>query len=114
MRNVLWKRYARLFRPGHVVLDVGCGTGIDARFLVQKGVRVLGIDASPSMIAEARAKLDFARFTELVEFRVLDIGEIGSLPAAGFDGIISAFASLSAVPDLEAFSAEAACLLRPR
>ncbi len=114
MRDVLWQRYARLFLPGYTVLDVGCGTGIDARFLAHRGIRVVGIDASPSMVAEARAKLEFDRFTELVELRVLDIGEIGSLPAAGFDGIISAFASLSAVADLEAFGAKAAGLLRPR
>ncbi len=114
MRNVLWERYARLFRPGDAVLDVGCGTGIDARFLVQKGVRVVGIDESSSMIAAARRKPEFDRFSELVELRVLEIGEIGSLPAVSFDGIIAAFASLSAVADLDAFVAQAAFLLRPR
>ncbi len=57
MRNLLWERYARLFRPGDAVLDVGCGTGIDALFLARSAVRVVGIDASPSMIAQARARL---------------------------------------------------------
>ncbi len=114
MRDVLWDRYARLFRPGDAVLDVGCGTGIDALFLAEKEVHVVGIDGSPSMIAEGQAKLESDRLKELVELRVLDIGEIGSLPAASFDGIISAFASLSAVADLDAFGAEAARLLRPR
>lgn len=114
MRNVLLERYTRLFLPGQAVLDVGCGTGIDARFLAQRGIRVVGLDASPSMIAQARAKLDLDRFKEPVDLRVLDIGEIGSLPAGGFDGIISAFASLSTVADLDAFGADAARLLRPR
>ena len=114
MRSLLWERYAGLFRPGHAVLDVGCGTGIDARFLARAGVRVVGIDVSPSMIAQARARLEFDPSKELVELRVLDTREIGSLPAAGFDGIISAFASLSTVADLDAFARQAAGLLRPR
>jgi SAM-dependent methyltransferase len=114
MRDVLWERYAKLFRPGDAVLDVGCGTGIDAGFLARTGVRVMGIDASPSMIAQARTKLGVDPFKELVELRVLDIREIGSLPVAGFDGIVSAFASLSTVADLQAFAQQAASLLRPR
>jgi SAM-dependent methyltransferase len=114
MRRLLWERYAKLFRPGDAVLDVGCGTGIDARYLARTGVRVVGIDASRSMIAEARAKLEFDPCKELVELRVLDIGDIGSLPAPGFDGIISAFASLSTVADLGDFAQHAASLLRPR
>ena len=114
MREVLWQRYARLFRAGDAVLDAGCGTGIDARFLAQHGVRVMGIDVSPSMIAQARARLELDRVEDVVDVRVLDIGEIASLPAASFDGIISAFASLSTVGRLEAFGAEAARLLRPR
>ncbi len=114
MRDVLWARYARLFRPGDAVLDAGCGTGIDAQFLARRRVRVLGIDASPSMIAQARARLELDRVEDLVDFRVLDIDAIASLPAASFDGIISAFAGLSTVADLEAFGADAARLLRPR
>lgn len=46
-------------QPGHHVLDVGCGTGEDARAmanLVAPGGRVVGIDGSQAMIAVARQR----------------------------------------------------------
>lgn len=39
------------------VLDIGCGTGIAAREFVKAGWRVTGIDLSPYMLRQARAKL---------------------------------------------------------
>lgn len=114
MRKVLWDRYARLFCAGQTVLDLGCGTGTDATFLAQRGVRVLGIDAAPAMLAQARAKLAAAELEDLVELRVMDIARIGSLPSAAFDGIICAFAALSTLAELDAFAASAASLLAPR
>lgn len=114
MRSALWERYARLFGPGHSILDVGSGTGIDALFLARNGVRVLGVDVSPSMISEARAKLMNARLEDLVEFRVMDVAQLGGLRGSGFDGIISAFASLSTVADLDGFAIDAARLLKPQ
>jgi 2-polyprenyl-3-methyl-5-hydroxy-6-metoxy-1,4-benzoquinol methylase len=38
------------------VLDAGCGTGRVARELAKRGVDVVGVDAEPSMIAEARQR----------------------------------------------------------
>jgi SAM-dependent methyltransferase len=114
MRNVLWDRYARLFCAGQTVLDLGCGTGIDALFLAQRGIRVMGIDASPGMIAQSRAKLATAALEDLVELQVMDIARIGSLPEAGFDGIIGAFAALSTQRGLDEVAASVARLLVPR
>jgi len=114
MRNVLWDRYARLFCAGQTVLDIGCGTGIDAVFLAQRGIRVLGIDASPAMIAQSRAKLAVAELEDLVDIRVMDIARIGSLSPAGFDGIICAFAALSTTAELDELAASVARLLVPR
>jgi len=45
-----------------LVVEVGCGSGILARALVDKGYRVLGIDVSPHMIRLARARAPRARF----------------------------------------------------
>src|SRR4029077_7236736 len=114
MRNVLWDRYARLFSAGQTVLDLGCGTGIDAVFLAQRGVRVMGIDASPSMIAQSRAKLAAAELDDLVDLRVMEVARLGTLPRQGFDGIICAFAALSTIAELDEGAASVARLLVPR
>ncbi len=42
--------------PGAVVLDAPCGTGILAPFLVRRGLRVIGADISPAMLAVARER----------------------------------------------------------
>lgn len=43
--------------PGHVVLDIGCGTGYTASYLAQKyQARVVAIDISPRSVEEARKR----------------------------------------------------------
>lgn len=49
-------------RGGELVLDVGCGSGSAHARLVEAGARILGIDASAGMLAEAAAQ---ARAAEL-------------------------------------------------
>lgn len=42
--------------PGQLVLDCCCGQGVLGRLLAAQGVRVLGVDASPGLIAAARQR----------------------------------------------------------
>jgi SAM-dependent methyltransferase len=113
MRRALHTRYRAAFRPGERVLDVGCGTGIDAIALAGLGVRVVGVDGSAAMIDRLRQKVVGAQLDGLVEARVLGIQELGGLSGERFDGLISAFASLNSLPDLTGFAADAARLVRP-
>jgi ubiquinone/menaquinone biosynthesis C-methylase UbiE len=114
MRRVLHAHYLRVFRPGDRVLDVGCGTGIDAIALARSGVRVVGVDFSYQMIARMRSKVTTAGVGDLVETRVLSIENLSRLAGEQpFDGLISAFAGLSALDDLSQFAGNAARLVRP-
>ena len=74
--------------PDDSVLDVGCGTGEVALAIAARvpGAKVVGIDASPEMIARARAKA--AKSASRVEFQV---AAIESLPFAddSFDVVTS-------------------------
>jgi SAM-dependent methyltransferase len=43
-------------KPGERILDVGCGEGTLTLKIIERGATVLGVDASPEMIAAARSK----------------------------------------------------------
>jgi ubiquinone/menaquinone biosynthesis C-methylase UbiE len=48
-------------RPGHAVLDVGCGHGVCVPLLAQRvgaSGRIVGLDASHAMVAEAQRRFD--------------------------------------------------------
>ena len=57
------ERFAALLPPGGHVLDLGCGAGVpSARFLIDRGFSLTGIDISSRMLELARANVPEARF----------------------------------------------------
>ncbi len=93
---------------GLQVLDAGCGPGAYAEALVGRGAQVHGIDVSPAMLAEFRARLGDRARADL-----WDLGTPLSLFEDGrFDGIVSALA-LDYVLDWRAVMAEFRRITRP-
>jgi len=113
MRSVLWDAYRRLFRPGQRVLDLPCGTGIDALFLAQMGLSVVGIDISPGMIRQLEDKARRLGLSDRIEVYVRDLRDLRAWASLPFDGIVSGFAGLSTLPDLAGLAERAAHLLKP-
>lgn len=70
---------------GAAILDAGCGTGSLSAVMAGLGHHVSGIDLSPAMIAEARAKaLDWGLS---IEFQVMDAAA-PRFPPQSFDAIL--------------------------
>src|SRR5271154_4829994 len=50
MRVEVWRWLARIFAPGERLIDLGCGTGLDAVHLAGLGYRITATDWSPLMV----------------------------------------------------------------
>ena len=90
-RRAVWRHVDPLFPEGARVIDLGCGTGEDARHLSRAGIGVEAFDASPEMVRVARERG--------VEANVLAIEDLSSIEGT-FDGAISNFGALNCVGDL--------------
>lgn len=101
-------------RPGQRVLDVGCGSGVLARALLEAGYAVSGIDASPALIELAREHSPAADFQVVALPTRRAAGTPRGLPSA--DAIVSTghvLNYLESRDDIALALAEVAAALRP-
>ena len=76
---------------GARLLDLGCGTGQIAAWLVEQGYRVVGVDLSEAMIRHARQRAPRAHFV---------VQDMRHLSVSGpFDAAFALFATLNHLPD---------------
>ena len=97
-------------RPFDSLLDLGTGTGRMLELLQPLYAKAVGIDASSSMLAVARANLDRAGITN-TQVRLGDIYNL-PLPRDSFD-VVTVHQVLHFLDDPERALAEAARVLRP-
>ncbi len=86
-----FKEFSKLLQKNAKVLDVGCGTGIPvAKFLVEKGYDLTGIDISPEMVNLAEKNVPKGKFIRM------DMTKM-NFKRDAFDGVVAAY-SLIHVP----------------
>lgn len=85
-------RFLRFVPRGGQILDLGCGFGYLATYLITEGRRVTGVDSSPSLIARARGR--HPDMTWIVgDMRTVDLRQPDPAPRDGhplrFDGLLA-------------------------
>lgn len=101
-------------KPGDRVLDVACGQGVLCRKLVTMGAKVVGIDASESLIEHARARSDSGPGSSVADYKVCDARtlERAGLAPRSFDAATCIMA-LSNIDPIEPLFRGTAALVRP-
>ncbi len=104
-------------RPGEVVVDLGCGGGLDVFLAAQKvgpSGKAIGIDMTPEMLALARnnaIKAGGGKTPTNVEFHLATIDQL-PLPDSSVDCVISNCV-INLAPDKRAVFREIARVLKP-
>jgi SAM-dependent methyltransferase len=114
MRAEMWRWLDRVFAPASRLLDLGCGTGLDAVRMAKSGHRVLATDWSPAMIARTITRAREEGVADRVEATAIGAHELARLEHGGaFDGAYSNLGPLNCVPDVADVSRACARLLKP-
>jgi ubiquinone/menaquinone biosynthesis C-methylase UbiE len=115
-RGAVWDEVSKHFHPGDRILDLGCGTGIDAHFLAEQGMHVIACDKSAQMLRVADRRIgSLSRTSGSAQLRLLPAEEISSLnSSAPFDGALSNFGAVNCVGDIAKLARDLAILLKQR
>jgi SAM-dependent methyltransferase len=112
-RQTIWSEADRVFRAGQRILELNCGTGIDAVHMAQRGLQVVACDISPRMIELSRRRVAVAGVEDRVSLHALPTESVDSLGDEGpFDGVFSNFSGLNCVADLSGVARKLAPLLK--
>ncbi|APG03128.1 methyltransferase [Luteibacter rhizovicinus DSM 16549] len=112
MRQTLWDTVTAELGNDARLLDIGCGTGIDAAEFARRGHEVVATDWSPSMVARTDSRAGAPALGGRLSARHLGVQQLDRLEGT-FDGVYSNFGPLNCAPDLEDVANQCARLVRP-
>jgi SAM-dependent methyltransferase len=114
MRREMWRWLDASFHAQSHLLDLGCGTGLDAVRMAERGHSVLATDWSPRMVARTHGRAADAGVSDRVRTAAIGAQELARIAGGPtFDGAYSNLGALNCLPDLTPVSRECARLLKP-
>jgi SAM-dependent methyltransferase len=114
MRAEMWRWLDATFARDSRLIDIGCGTGLDAVRMARLGYRVTATDWSPRMVQRTRDRAARQQLEPRVQAIAAGAQELGSLAGdAIYDGAYSNLGPLNCAPDLRQVSRDCARLLKP-
>ena len=114
MRDEMWRWLDKVFAPKSHLIDLGCGTGLDAVRMARLGHRIAATDWSAQMVARTTDRARLESVTDRVHAMAVGAHELQRLEGEGrFDGAYSNLGPLNCVPDLADVSNACARLLKP-
>jgi len=100
-------------KPGAAILELNCGTGMDALFFAEKGFKILATDNAPGMLEKLDQKIAFKNMKEEITTLRCSFNDIRTIQNKKFDHIISNFGGLNCTNRLDQVLEQFSELLNP-
>ncbi len=114
MRDEMWRWLDTVLPANSRLIDLGCGTGLDAVRMAKVGHQVLATDWSAEMVQRTLDRARAERLSERVVCQNVGAHELNLLGEdRTYDGFYSNLGPLNCVPDLASVASECARLLKP-
>lgn len=113
MRTQIHAHCMRHFKRGDQILELNCGTGIDAVYFAEHGMHVLATDLAEGMLQTLRKKTDAKSFPGSIAIKQCSFTSLSELNGKKFDHIFSDFGGLNCVEDIESVIHSFRPLLHP-
>lgn len=114
MRKRIHKEVMSFIRKEDYLLELNCGTGIDALYFASQGIRVKATDNAPGMLSQLRNKVAAANLEDRVTVQQCsfnNLEQIGISPQ--FDYVFSDFGGLNCTDKLDKILTDIDGLLKP-
>jgi ubiquinone/menaquinone biosynthesis C-methylase UbiE len=113
MRSKVYAHIERFVPKDARILELNCGTGIDAVALAQRGYTVHATDNAPGMLNQLPEKIASNNVGEKVTCQQCSFTELDQIQGAPFDAIFSDLGGLNCIPDLSPVIRQLPKVLRP-
>jgi SAM-dependent methyltransferase len=118
LRNRSVNLLTKLFRPGEIVLEIGCGSGTETLQLARNGTRVIASDISSKMLGVlVRKAREMGLEQQIIPLHARPYmlkEKLRELGYASIDGAYSTYGAINTEPNMEPLVENLHSLIKPR
>lgn len=114
MRDRIHREVMSFARKGDYMLELNCGTGIDALYFTSQGLRVMATDNAPGMLEQLQQKIDAGGLQDRISVARCSFNHLEALGTTPqYDYVFSDFGGLNCTDRLDKILDDIDRLLKP-
>jgi ubiquinone/menaquinone biosynthesis C-methylase UbiE len=113
IRGITWNVFLKHFAPGMRLLELNCGTGMDAIMLGLRKIHVHATDISAAMLEATNEKIAALNLGSFITTDQLSFHDLGRLRGQKYDGAYSNFGGLNCNADMPRLANDLHTLIKP-
>ena len=112
MRAEVYKHLSAFLTPGSNLLELNCGTGIDAIHFAALGIQVYATDNAPGMLETLNEKILDKGLQQNIQTQLCSFNHLENITEQNFDQVFSNFGGLNCTNDLSSIITKLKPLLK--